>query len=195
MDGHFDLGVGLLGYNLFAYCGNNPVRYADYTGENAVDVLKWSWTAAGIVSQLDSPAPGPADVIGLAIGIGGTLVAGIIFISEVLQAKTKKQTKTSDKEKASDKPSWVNKDMVDPNLTAQQNATRIMNNKYGSGNWNNSNPEFSKIVKWIQRSIFNSSVVVIDISPGGSSAKDPSNQYGGFSSWEEERDWWNYFGT
>ena len=28
------------GYNLFAYCNNNPVNYVDYTGENAV-VLPW----------------------------------------------------------------------------------------------------------------------------------------------------------
>jgi hypothetical protein len=70
----------ILSYNLFAFCSNNPVRYADYNGENAVDVLKWGWTSAAIVSQADSPVPGPADVVGLAIGIGATVIAGILVI-------------------------------------------------------------------------------------------------------------------
>ena len=32
----------MYGYNLFAYCNNNPVNYVDYTGENAAALL---WTA------------------------------------------------------------------------------------------------------------------------------------------------------
>lgn len=68
--------------NLYNYCTNNPIRYLDTTGDTAVEVLKWSWTTGGIVSQADSPAPGPADVIGLIIGIVGTIVAGGILVGE-----------------------------------------------------------------------------------------------------------------
>ncbi len=32
----FDSGAGLLGYNVYAYCKNNPVMYLDYTGEAVV---------------------------------------------------------------------------------------------------------------------------------------------------------------
>ena len=32
-DGYVSTGTGLLGYNMYAYCGNNPVMYVDYTGE------------------------------------------------------------------------------------------------------------------------------------------------------------------
>lgn len=31
-DGYISTGQGLLGYNMFAYCGNNPVNKVDYTG-------------------------------------------------------------------------------------------------------------------------------------------------------------------
>ena len=33
-DGGFDEGAGLLGYNVYAYCANNPVMYKDETGES-----------------------------------------------------------------------------------------------------------------------------------------------------------------
>ena len=42
--------------------------------------------------------------------------------------------------------------MVDPNQTAQQNATRMLNEKYGVNNWiKGQRSEFSQIVKWIIR--------------------------------------------
>ena len=73
----------MLSYNLFSYCSNNPVRYSDYTGENAVaaaQILKWGSTISAIISQLDSPVPGPADVIALIVGIGVLVIAGIVAI-------------------------------------------------------------------------------------------------------------------
>lgn len=77
----------------------------------------------------------------------GLAHAGIFF---------SKTTSKSDKDKASDKPSWANKDMVNPSLSAQQNATNMMNSKYGIGKWKTGpGTEFNKIVKWIQRSLFN----------------------------------------
>ncbi|MBO7319994.1 MAG: RHS repeat-associated core domain-containing protein [Clostridia bacterium] len=32
-DGYITTGQGLTSYNMFVYCGNNPIMYADYTGE------------------------------------------------------------------------------------------------------------------------------------------------------------------
>ena len=64
-------------------------------------------------------------------------------------------SKRTGKESASDKPSWVNKDMVDFGKTAQQNATEILNNKYGKGKWKTGPAtEYNKIVKWIIIKIF-----------------------------------------
>ena len=41
-------GQGLLGNNMFAYCGNNPVMYSDPTGE--VGILFWSFVAVTVIS-------------------------------------------------------------------------------------------------------------------------------------------------
>ena len=50
----------------------------------------------------------------------------------------------------------IKSDMVDNNLSAQENATRLLDNKYGVNNWQKGpNTEYNKIVKWIQRSLFN----------------------------------------
>ena len=83
-------------------------------------------------------------VTGTQVISAGIATAGILYFS-----------KRSDKEKSTDKPSWVNTGMVDSQKTAQQNATDILNNKYGAGKWKKgSNSEFSKIVKWIIRDVF-----------------------------------------
>ena len=67
----------------------------------------------------------------------------------------KGKSKRSEKEKASDRPSWVDPSDVDTNLSPQQNATNMLNNKYGVGNWKKGpGSEFSRIVKWIQRGFY-----------------------------------------
>jgi hypothetical protein len=35
----YDLDAGLQGYNLFVYCGNNPVRRVDISGADSVDMI------------------------------------------------------------------------------------------------------------------------------------------------------------
>ena len=46
-----------------------------------------------------------------------------------------------------------NKGMIDKSLSAQENASNILNNQFGRGNWNKGpRSDFSKIVKWINRS-------------------------------------------
>lgn len=55
---------------------------------------------------------------------------------------------------ASDKPSWVNKDMFDPNLSAEKNVTDLLNEVRGPGKWKKGpGSEFNKIVKWLKRSL------------------------------------------
>jgi hypothetical protein len=53
---------------------------------------------------------------------------------------------------ANDAPSWVSREAgsPQPGENAQQYATRILNDKYGEGNWpKGAGSEFSKIVKWV----------------------------------------------
>ena len=148
-DGFVSTGTGLMGYNMFAYCNNNPVMYVDPSGTrsrsailedimstkatinslntlyddmlnnimtlrhptyNAADCLKvciqiadakeqlatlqseleatpvpsgkdYSVAAiiGGGIAMADSPAPGPADVIG---GIAALVITGYIFFSK-----------------------------------------------------------------------------------------------------------------
>ena len=141
------------GINVFVYCGNNPISFDDSTGE---------WFG------IDDVVTGPVDEIivlgGLALlaalGIdwaedaGDSLSAALDAALADITATFAKPSRESGKEKASDKPSWVNKDMVDPNLSAEENARRILNDKYGPGKWKKgSNTEFNKIKKWLTRTL------------------------------------------
>ena len=40
----------MLGYNMFAYCENNPVNQCDFTGEASVSILEW-WYTFGTISS------------------------------------------------------------------------------------------------------------------------------------------------
>ena len=82
----------------------------------------------------------------VAISIGGAVAIGVSAgLVGLLVLFSKRDPSTN-------KPSWVNPDMVDSNLPAQENATNILNEKYGLGNWSKGpGTEFSKIVKWIVR--------------------------------------------
>jgi hypothetical protein len=71
-----------LSLNIYTYCHNSPLKYRDPNGKSAQAIFYGGWTAGGVVSQLDSPIPGPADVARLAIGVGGTLLVGGYLIYE-----------------------------------------------------------------------------------------------------------------
>ena len=65
-----------------------------------------------------------------------------------------KKSRQSGKERATDKPSWVSRNNVDSGKSAQQNASDMLNNKYGSGNWKKGpGTEYNQIVKWINRGL------------------------------------------
>ena len=42
-DGLVSTGQGILGNNMFAYCGNNPVIFADYSGASFAWVIGWNF--------------------------------------------------------------------------------------------------------------------------------------------------------
>ena len=87
-DGYTSTGQGILGNNMYAYCGNNPVNCADPTGmfwkelwdsfTQTIQQASGYFAVAAGVSQVDTPAPGPADVVAGVLLVGGVLVcAGI----------------------------------------------------------------------------------------------------------------------
>ena len=157
---------------MFAYCNNNPIIGYDPTGyqdEEDEDenenkkALGVTLFVVGIAVLLAVPTGGtslaagavalsPTAVVGGAAAVTGVVIAG------TAEAQTSvnyaKQSKKSGKERATDKPSWVTQNDVDLSKSSQQNATDILNDKYGSGNWRpGAGSEFSKIVKWIDRGL------------------------------------------
>ncbi|MBQ9131761.1 MAG: RHS repeat-associated core domain-containing protein, partial [Clostridia bacterium] len=68
----------LLGYNMFAYCYNNPANYYDPYGESATEVLAWWLTTGGAVAVAE-PTP-----IGEVVYFVGLLVFGSIVAVEAV---------------------------------------------------------------------------------------------------------------
>ena len=163
-------GINLASYNLFAYCGNNPVMGYDPTGH-----WDWGWEEqaalgttvllVGLALLLAAPTGGSSLAFGAlvlssstAVAAGGAMaITGTVMVGDALAQATvnyAKQSKKSGKERATDKPSWVPQSDVDLSKSSQQNATDLLNNKYGSGNWRKGpGTEFNRIVKWIDRGL------------------------------------------
>ncbi len=53
-DGYVSTGQGLTGYNMFAYCNNNPVNYVDYSGESAFGIVLLLLLGVGVLGVLTS---------------------------------------------------------------------------------------------------------------------------------------------
>ena len=71
----------LLGYNMYAYCENNPVNYVDYTGESA-QALKWIFT----LPMLDGALP-----------VGDLLFLGaVLVITSRYKRKNRRSSAVSD---------------------------------------------------------------------------------------------------
>jgi RHS repeat-associated protein len=49
-DGYVNANGDILGFNMYAYCGNNPVMYVDYTGEFVITILGVTLGTKAIVS-------------------------------------------------------------------------------------------------------------------------------------------------
>ena len=218
------------GLNWYVYCGNNPVRYIDPSGENYKDIIY------GIAQSMDENNFGGAvkwasdklvgnnycidseydyylgrvigDVVSMAIGTGKTItgvteiiasvvasgtvtvsssgaltVSGVTIAAEgvatgvatvtyggntmymasknfgddyaklnnLKKAEFKKPISGSGKEKATDVPSWAKGNRPYKNENGKAFASRLMDERYGKGNWNKSSREYSQIRKWGDR--------------------------------------------
>ncbi len=74
-------------------------------------------------------------------------------INDYLTVPKKTKAKISGKEGAKDVPSWAKGNRPYRCENGEQFARRVLNEKYGLGNWaKGTNSEFSKIKKWGDRS-------------------------------------------
>ena len=71
LNGDSALYSNMLGFNLFAYCYNNPINYMDPYGESATAVATWT-ASAWWLTLVDGPIP-----VGDIIFWGGVVVIGI----------------------------------------------------------------------------------------------------------------------
>jgi RHS repeat-associated protein len=57
-DGYVSTGTGMLGYNMFAYCNNNPINMIDYEGQAPLKVARyllfWWFFGDGVGSILNN---------------------------------------------------------------------------------------------------------------------------------------------
>lgn len=141
----------LIGYNTFAYCYNNSVNLCDKTGfdPDYTDAMDRDDTYVSIFEII-------IIIFGLNLLFSSPYTSATpeVLIPEIELPKFEfsKKSKTSGKERANNKPSWVNKGMIDKGKSAEENAWRILNDKYGRGNWNKGpDSEFNKIKKWLTR--------------------------------------------
>ena len=163
-----DSEIGQIGdrfsHNIFAYCDNNPIINTDPTGLFSWKALAWAGViiaAAGLLVLATISTGGGALALASAgitasaatatanaaigAGLATTVGAGLLYA---------KQAKRSPKERATDRPSWVNRGDIIGN-DAHENAVRMMNEKFGVGNWTKATAEgaFSKILKWLTRDV------------------------------------------
>lgn len=99
---------------------------------------------------------GGGAVAGMATAIAGVgvIVLGKTLAKAISGFRFSKKAKETPKERSTDKPSWVNRDMVDPNLSSEQNVKKILDEVCGPGGWKKgTSQEYSKILKWIRRTL------------------------------------------
>ena len=68
----------IFGFNLFAYCNNNPVNYVDPYGESA-EAIFWGWVSGGSIAAAAEPTP-----FGEIIYAAGCAVLGLAVVVEAV---------------------------------------------------------------------------------------------------------------
>ena len=146
----------MLGYNMFAYCENNPVNYFDPTGENYVSALDW-WNM--YVGKVSSSTPTWIDDLVWIIGVlvlGGTIFGDFEespnyipfldfeYIQQLIYDPTTSSTIVSNSAESYLSDISVNeirsKEEVDPNRRPNQKKQgREVKSKSRLGDWSDRN--------------------------------------------------------
>ena len=70
-DGYISTGTGILGYNMHAYCNNNPVMYVDSEGNSPGLILGLVVLGANVIQDFDNDRQlsGVQYTVGVGIGV------------------------------------------------------------------------------------------------------------------------------
>ena len=148
--------------NMFAYCENDPINSTDDNGYLAItaSVVYFGIAVATLFSLTMfyvtttsarnwsglSLKSWTSKRLTIAKRIPVAIFSGIILLA--------KRSKLSQKARATDAPSWIFEKPPHDNEKAKDYAKRILDQKYGKGNWKKGpGSEYNKIVKYAQRNL------------------------------------------
>ena len=77
-DRYISTGTGMLGYNMFAYCNNNPVNNIDPYGKSTEAIMNWWIAVMGALAGIEPT------IIGEIVLIGGIAIIGGIWLINIL---------------------------------------------------------------------------------------------------------------
>ena len=69
---------GLLGYNMYAYCNNDPVNYVDHTGKDAAAILGWWVFGGGAIAAIE-----PSLIGEIVVAVGAVALAAIAVVEAI----------------------------------------------------------------------------------------------------------------
>ncbi len=158
-DGYVTTGQGLLSYNMFVYCANNPVMYVDYFGEafaeigTLFDCFRESFRESfSTVKEAYYTIPtiwadGPLPVVDIAVGVVVVSASAYAIVMGVTDGCNQYKSRTEVKVEEREKTSTLPKD-DDPktyyHVTSLENARKIMTTGYLKG----SESEFGHVFAW-----------------------------------------------
>ena len=85
---------GIISYNLFAYCNNNPIRYADYTGCSAQEALEWWKNYGWVLPASDSVSPA-MDIVCATVFVGLAIITIFEDTTDATSSYTYDYTQTT----------------------------------------------------------------------------------------------------
>ncbi|MBL8085416.1 MAG: RHS repeat-associated core domain-containing protein [Candidatus Obscuribacter sp.] len=140
------------GFNLYAYVGNVPVNYFDELGLQGVAGRIVQCIIKGLRKAPKSPASKVrSPVAGKASGGNKGNNRNPSNTENKTAPERAKKSKKSDREKAIDRPSWSKGEKPLKGEKPTEFAKRVMDDRYGMGNYDPRGEEFSQLKKWATR--------------------------------------------